>query len=137
MILTFVWSVDSTPRPPPPPILDTINPDDDTIIDAMKEHVGAAATEVILRHPSQDMLNLLLKGLCSDCFTGFDTERFACITRKYSEGLSGFVTTPDGDLLAYFRIMGRNNNFEGTLSSLLPCQKSSAYDIFQAGAEGF
>lgn len=64
MILTFVWSVDSTPRPPPPPILDTTHPDDDTIIEATKEHVGAAATEVILRHPSQDMLNLLLKGLC-------------------------------------------------------------------------
>jgi hypothetical protein len=69
----------------------------------MKEHVGAAATEVILRHPTQDMLNLLMKGFCGDRFTGFCTERFAYITRKYTDGLSGFVMTPDGELLAYFR----------------------------------
>ena len=135
LFLTFVLSVDTTPRPPPPPILDTIDPDDDTIIDAMKEHVGAAATEVILRHPNQDLINLLMRGLCGGCFTGFDTERFACITRKYTDGLSGFVMTPDGELLAYFRNIGRSTQ-EGSLFKLLPCCLPKSDVIFRAGAEG-
>ena len=136
VFLTFVLSVDTTPQPPPPPILDTIDLDDDTIIDAMKEHVGAAATEVILRHPNQDLINLLMRGLCGGRFTGIDTERFACITRKYTDGLSGFVMTPDGDVLAYFRIMGADKSDEGSLSKLLPCRLPRAYDIFQVGADG-
>ena len=136
MFLTFVLSVDTTPRPSPPPILNTISPDDDTIIDAMKEHVGAAATEVILRHPNQDLINLLMRGLCGGRFTGFDTERFACITRKYTDGLSGFVMTPDGELLAYFRIMGGFKSDEGSLLKLLPCHLPKSDDIFRAGADG-
>ena len=59
-----------------------------------------------LQHPNQDLINLLMRGFCGDRFTGFCTERFACITRKYTDGLSGFVMTPDGELLAYFRKMG-------------------------------
>jgi hypothetical protein len=136
VFLTFVLSVDTTPRPPPPPILDTIDPDDDTIIDAMKEHVGAAATEVILRHPNQDLINLLMRGLCGGRFTGFDTERFACITRKYTDGLSGFIMTPDSELLAYFHIMKGDNTDEGSLGKMLPCSLPRADEIFRAGADG-
>ena len=136
MFLTFVLSVDTTPKPPPPPILDTIDLDDDTIIDAMKEHVGAAATEVILRHPNQDLINLLMRGLCGGRFTGIDTERFACITRKYTDGLSGFVMTTDSELLAYFRIKGCFKSDEGSLLKLLPCRLPKSDDIFRASDDG-
>jgi hypothetical protein len=136
VFLTFVLSVDTTPRPPPPPIIDSINPDDDTIINAMKEHVGVAATKVILRHPNQDMLNLLAKGMCGDGFTGFVTKRFADITRKFSEGLSGFVMSPEGELLAYFQRVGSSKAIEGSLCKLLPCHPPNSDDIFRAGADG-
>lgn len=102
----------------------------------MVEHVGAAATKVILRHPNQDMLNLMMKGLCGDGFTKFETVRFACITRKFTDGLSGFVTTPNGELLAFFRRIGVDKSVKCSLKKLLPCNVPSADAIFEAGADG-